>query len=180
MKHLGFALITVGFLAGSLVVVLHAENTVDWRYFIPALLVGVTGVALARVAARQTARASETLADNIDSLNESIERIVSKITVLDGEKTDMNPYDVHLRIDELFPDDLNTFVEARESIGHVYGLQAYADVMNEFAAGERYLNRVWSASADGYIDEVHEYLTRAKEQFVISEKKLGELKTGRA
>ncbi len=65
---------------------------------------------------------------------------------------------VQHRIDELFPGDLNTFVEARETIPHVYGLQAYADVMSHFAAGERYLNRVWSASADGYVDEVRTYL----------------------
>ena len=65
---------------------------------------------------------------------------------------------VQHRIDELFPGDLNKFVEARETIPHVYRLQAYADVMSHFAAGERYLNRVWSASADGYVDEVRTYL----------------------
>ena len=26
--------------------------------------------------------------------------------------------------------------------------------MTEFASGERYLNRAWSAAADGYVDEV--------------------------
>jgi hypothetical protein len=37
--------------------------------------------------------------------------------------------------------------------------------MNPFSAGERYLNRVWSTSTDGYIDEAHEYLGRSHEQF---------------
>jgi len=60
------------------------------------------------------------------------------------------------------------FVDARESIAHRYGLAAYGDVMTRFAAGERYLNRVWSASADGYIDEVNEYLEKAKDQFTDS------------
>jgi len=32
-------------------------------------------------------------------------------------------------------------------------------------AGERYINRVWSASTDGYVDEVRTYLKRATEQF---------------
>ena len=48
---------------------------------------------------------------------------------------------------------------------HVFGLQNYADVMSAFAAGERYINRVWSASTDGYIDEVRSYLDRATQQF---------------
>lgn len=48
---------------------------------------------------------------------------------------------------------------------HVFGLQSNADVMSAFAAGERYINRVWSASTDGYVDEVRNYLNRATEQF---------------
>ena len=48
---------------------------------------------------------------------------------------------------------------------HIFGLQSYADVMSAFAAGERYINKVWSASTDGYVDEVHNYLDRATQQF---------------
>jgi len=48
-------------------------------------------------------------------------------------------------------------------------------VMSCFAAGERYLNRVWSASADGYIDEVNAYLVKAQEQFVDSLDKIKKL-----
>ncbi len=44
-------------------------------------------------------------------------------------------------------------------------LQGYADVMSAFAAGERYINRVWFASTDGYVDEVRGYLDRATQQF---------------
>ncbi len=47
----------------------------------------------------------------------------------------------------------------------VFGMQNYADVMSNFAAGERYINRVWSASTDGYVDEVNLYLGRALDQF---------------
>ena len=72
---------------------------------------------------------------------------------------------VPLGVPELFTEDIISFVEARESIGHVYGLAAYADIMSYFASGERYLNRVWSASADGYIDEVAAYLEKAQLQF---------------
>jgi len=38
-------------------------------------------------------------------------------------------------------------------------------VMSAFAAGERYINRVWSASTDGYVEEVRSYLERATQQF---------------
>jgi hypothetical protein len=54
---------------------------------------------------------------------------------------------------------------ARESMKNLFGLQAYADAMGAFAAGERYINRVWSASTDGYVDEAHNYLDRSTQQF---------------
>jgi hypothetical protein len=65
----------------------------------------------------------------------------------------------------LLREDLNDFANARESMKHIFGLQNYADVMSAFAAGERYINRVWSASTDGYVDEVRSYLERATQQF---------------
>ena len=136
------------------------------------------GVALARVAVRGEAQHDDKLSTDVESLLTSIERIVDNIRRLDTEKAEMNPYDAHGRIDALFLEDLNTFVEARRSIGHVHGLQAFADVMNEFAAGELYLNRVWSASVDGYVDEVQEYIGRAREQFEKTRDKLQALGAG--
>jgi hypothetical protein len=65
-------------------------------------------------------------------------------------------------IDDRLALDLATFVNARETMIHIHGLQAYADVMTQFAAAERSINRAWSASADGYIDEVWICLDRAK------------------
>jgi hypothetical protein len=90
---------------------------------------------------------------------------VLNIEVLEKEKLGLHPNEFHDWIDRTFRVDLDTFVEARESIVHMHGLQAYARVMNEFAAGERYLNRVWSASVDGYVDEVLAYVTQACNQF---------------
>ena len=61
--------------------------------------------------------------------------------------------------------DLRRFADARESMVHLFGLQAYADIMSSFAAGERYINRVWSASADGYGAEASTYIEKAAKQF---------------
>ena len=65
--------------------------------------------------------------------------------------------------------DLGEFVDARETMIPRLGMQAYADVMSAFATGERQINRAWSASVDGYVDEVrvcvadaHAHLTEAR------------------
>ena len=75
----------------------------------------------------------------------------------------------------LFIDDINTFVEARKSIIHRFDMQSYADLMNHFAAAERYLNRSWSASADGYIDESYTYIAKAAEQFEVTKQHFDKL-----
>jgi len=174
MRKIGYLMITVGFLAGALAATVDKENVL-WGYFAPSLAVGVAGVAMARLGRRRESRVEGKLASDIQSIEASLKRVVENITRLNAQKTSINTYDVRRRIDELFPEDLTVFVEARESIAHSYGLSAYADVMSSFAAGERYLNRVWSASSDGYVDEVAAYLEKAQTQFVESLDKIHRL-----
>jgi len=174
MKLLGYILITGGFLGAAFTTVLETED-VYWKGFLIAIAVGVAGVVMVRLVISRAAREEETLTANMRNLLESLSRVVDNITLLSREKESINPYDLRHRIDELFPEDLTIFVDARESIVHVYGLQAYADVMSIFSSGERYLNRVWSASADGYIHECHTYLEKAREQFATTLEQLNVL-----
>lgn len=164
MKRIAYLLITVSFLAAAYFSVIDPE-LVPWPKVIPALLVGLAGVAMIQLSTRSKERAVDTVRTNIEKLEESLSNIVANAIRLDEAKDIIDPYDIRHRIDELFMDDLDTFVGNRESISHAFGLQAYANVMTSFATGERYLNRCWSASTDGYIDETHNYLTRSKNQF---------------
>lgn len=179
MKKLGYLIISIAFLIGGLTTVLDTR-IVNWGYFFSALVFGAIGITLVRLHQRRQTQEKGKLASNIQNIESSLNRIVENMNQLRGEKKSDDPYDVRHRIDELFPNDMSTFVEARESIAHVYGLQGYADVMSYFAAGERHLNRVWSASADGYTDEVHVYLDKAQEQFSEALKKLLQLKQSSA
>lgn len=175
MKKLGFLMITLSFLAAALASVVDKDE-VRWDYFSGALAAGIAGIVLVRAGKRQENRAVGKLAANIQVIEASMGRIVENISHLNEEKQSINPYDVRHRIDELFCEDIVTFVEARESIGQVFGLAVYADIMSHFASGERYLNRVWSASADGYIDEVAAYLDKAQLQFSEALEKVRRLK----
>ena len=69
---------------------------------------------------------------------------------------------MHHRIDAELMEDIDTFVEARESMIPKLGMQRYADIMSPFANAERLLNRAWSASADGYVDEVRNCIAGAR------------------
>jgi hypothetical protein len=171
MKKIGLILISLGFLAGAYLSVADPV-TVSWTYWGLAVAAGFVGVALVRVEARTHARSDTRAAENIALIEQSLDNLVAKVTALNAEKEHLNPYDVGPIIDERLLDDLDTFVGARETISHLFGLQAYAGVMAHFAGGERYLNRVWSASADGYVDEVNAYLGHALEQFIEAQRKL--------
>ena len=175
MKKLGCLLITIGFLTGAFGAVQNKE-TVQWAYFAGGLLVGAAGVALLRTSHRRASTSEGKLTENIESVETALAAIAGNIVQLNSQKQSINTYDVRHRIDELFPNEIGAFVQARQSIAHIYGLSAYGDVMSCFAAGERYLNRVWSASADGYIDEVNTYLEKATEQFTEGLEKVRRLK----
>jgi hypothetical protein len=175
MKKIGIVLIAIAFLAGTLATVIDVE-TVRWIPFIASLVTGIIGIVLVKVSLKREARSAEVLTRNMLQIESSISSIIKNLKELNGRKETIDTYDVRHEVDELFLEDLNTFVEARESISHTYGVQAYADVMSHFAAGDRYLNRVWCASSDGYIDEVNEYLARSLEQFEDSQRKLAECK----
>lgn len=174
MKKLGYLLITVGFLGGSYSSVYNPE-TVKWNYFIIAITIGIIGIALVRSHHKQQSRSEGKLADDLKTLTDSLNKIVYNVEQLNNKKNLINTYDMRHRIDELLAEDMINFVQARESIAGKYGLQAYADLMGYFASGERYINRVWSASADGYIDEVNTYLDKAQEQFAGALEKLNRL-----
>jgi hypothetical protein len=176
MKSLGYSLITVGFLVGAYVAVQQRVG-VPVALFLAALALGALGVALVRVAGHRESRHAETLNANLGVVDSSLQRIVDKVRRLEEDKGEIDVYELRHHIDREFPDDLDTFVQARKSLAHSFGLQAYADVMNPFAAGERYLNRVWSTSTDGYIDEAHRYITLAREQFETSLKVLRDIES---
>ncbi|WP_341503810.1 hypothetical protein [Gallaecimonas sp. GXIMD4217] len=164
MKALGLLLVTVCFLVGAFLTSLD-PRTLAWSGFLPLLLVGMIGVYLIKRAEHLEARHEGVMEDNLKVLRESLENLVAELDTLVAKKDDIPVYEARFEIDHRLRNDLRAFAEARYTLAHRYSLAAFAEVMSPFAAGERYVNRVWSASADGYIDEVHQYLDKAKGQF---------------
>jgi hypothetical protein len=167
VKNIGYLFLTAGFLAAAFFAVEQREG-VRVAYFVATLALGVLGVALLRVIRRKEATSPETIRENLAAIERSLISVVEKAQALEAGKAETDVYELRHIIDREFPNDLDDFVQARYSLVHSFGLQQFADVMNPFAAGERYLNRVWSASTDGYIDEAHTYVTKAREQFELA------------
>lgn len=175
MKKIGFLLVVAGFLGGAYLASL-SPTEVEWAKFIPVLFIGAVGVVLIKISDKQHATSEETLTSNRADIENSLNRIIAGLEQLEAEKETIAVDKLRDEIDKRLREDLTRFADARESLTHIYGLQAYADVMSSFAAGERYVNRVWSASADGYVDEAKAYVTRAFDQFRDAKSRLDELR----
>lgn len=171
MKQLGYLLLIGGFLLAAYATALDTQST-NWALFIPAAVAGIAGVAAIKRSSRGESRAEDLLTANRTELEESLESIVAGTESIAAAGMDVDR--VRAEIDERLREPLRRFAEARESLVHLYGLQAYADIMSGFAAGERYLNRAWSASADGYAEESSASLGKAAERFRAALDLLGE------
>lgn len=164
VKLYSLLMVMAAFLAGSFIAVLDPVS-VNWAWMAVVLLFGVTGLWIFRKAHHREASAGHRLSGNMQILGNALAGILANLEEICARKSELPVYEARFEIDRLFREDLNDFAEARETMVHVFGMQNYADVMSAFAAGERYINRVWSASTDGYEDEVRRYLDKARNQF---------------
>ncbi|MDJ0750283.1 MAG: hypothetical protein QNJ11_12415 [Woeseiaceae bacterium] len=163
MKNLGYLLLAGGFLAGAFATSLDVQN-VNWTMFAAAAFAAIVGLTIFKRQASAHARSDAVLENNRGELRESIDNIVRDLGEIAGDSAATGAA-LREAIDLKLRTDLRRFADARESMIHLFGLQTYADIMSSFAAGERYVNRVWSASADGYDDEAATYLVKAADQF---------------
>lgn len=171
MKQIGYFLLAAGFLGGAFATSLDVQE-VDWTFFAVSALAAVIGLVIVKRQASAIARSETVLELNRSELQESIHNIVRDLNEL-NDTAKKQGSQLRDKIDLELRNDLRRFADARESMVHLFGLQTYADIMSSFAAGERYINRVWSASADGYDEEATTYLRKAASQFVEAEALLG-------
>jgi len=171
MKTVGYVMLIGGFLAAAYFTALDVQTT-DWSYFVPSALILLTGIYILKKQARGEAQSEHVLKANKSELDESLGGIVAGLEVLNSRVETIATASLRDEVDSALRDDLRRFADARESMIHLYGIQAYADIMSDFAAGERYVNRVWSASADDYRNEATTYLKTALAQFRDAQKRL--------
>ena len=170
MKGLGYLFLSAGFIVAAYATALDVDS-VSWPLFVAAAVAAAAGVALIKRHARSLAQSDEVLESNRAELRESIDNVVKDLRdiVSGGNLVGATLRD---RIDTKLRPDLIRFADARESMVHLFGLQTYADIMTHLAAGARYVNRVWSSSADGYDMEAARYLGKAEEQFAEAQQQL--------
>lgn len=173
MKTLGSLCLLVGFLSGAYFVVAQA-HAIDWLYYGIGAAFMVAGIGLMHVARGRAAAGSEQHDEDLDVLEASLESLGARVESFAAVEADEDLLGMHTRIDAELLDDINAFVEVRESMIPRLGMQPYADIMSPFATGERLLNRAWSASVDGYVDEVRVCVKEAASELRSAQARLRE------
>lgn len=178
MRTLGHVLLWLGVLGGAFVAV-RDPAAVSWVAYGALCGVALVGVGLLRRTAGAATGATEQVARRVDELRRALVRADDELRALHEELTRAgdaaDPYAVRDRLDARLAEPLAAFAEGREAMIPSYGLELYGEVMTRFAAAERLVNRSWSASADGYVDEVrtcvaqaHALMAQARERLLAA------------
>jgi hypothetical protein len=116
-----------------------------------------------RRAARTAAGGDESAADTnpvtiIQQLQQSLNSILDDLDSLAES-------DLQLRIDTTIDNHVTPLAESRHRIIDRFGMSHGAEILVATAYGERMLNRVWSAAADGYLEEARSSFREASSAF---------------
>jgi hypothetical protein len=166
MRGLGHLCLWCGFLGAAFCSVLRLEqssdkwSTIPWNWYLLAMGIGVAGVVLLRRARQQEHTDLAQTEAQFSIVRQSLQQVADAVSRL-SEQTELMPSQVMRQIDDQCAQPLSDFADARSALVRRFGLEVYAEVMTQFAAAERYINRSWSAAADGYVDEVRASLKRA-------------------
>lgn len=136
--------------------------TVPWAWYIVSMLIGVVGVVLLRSTSKSAEQETGRVDDEYSTIKSTLESLNYNVSALKKNLEKMKPAEVVHYIDDNCAETFSDFADARNALIQRFGLQAYAEVMTQFASAERFVNRSWSAAADGYMSEVADCVARAE------------------
>jgi hypothetical protein len=138
-------------------------HLIPWAWYLASVGVCVAGIVMLRIGKSTDGQKSEKTEANLLEMQNSLGRLIDNAAQLRTQTETLAPSQITKRIDDVMADDFRMFADGRNSITAEYGLDVFADVMTQFAAGERAINRAWSASADGYVDEAATCIERGQQ-----------------
>ena len=147
-------------------------STIPWLWYLISVGVGVAGVILLRLAAAKDKQDDGMTEFEYSTVQRSLDDVSAVVARLCSQAVS-DPRTIVTAIDDECVEPLADFANARQALVKRFGMTIYADVMTEFASAERFLNRAWSAAADGYVDEVEDCLDRANSHLVCTREIIG-------
>ncbi len=147
-------------------------RTINWFWYGLSAAVCIGGIVLIRSGKKALAGQSEKTEASLKQIKAHLGDLVNHTETLQHNLKDLSPREILDYIDDTLHEDFRGFADGRDSITAEHGLEVFAEVMTNFAAGERALNRAWSAAADGYVDEAANCVDRGLAMLKSAQKSL--------
>lgn len=182
MKILGQVLLWAGFLAASFFTVSSLQidsapwSTINWLGYGGSAMVGVVGILMIRTSGNESENEEKNAAE-FSEVTTAISELNLQIGAMLKLFPEQNPPRIVEFIDNKLVPLFNQFADARDSVTAKFGLNAFGEVMTFFASGERFTNRCWSASADGYLEEAENCAIKAAGYLKQCQQKISELES---
>lgn len=135
--------------------------TVNWLWYGLSMAFGIVGVVLLRKTSKSAETESTRVAGEYSIVSSKLAELNQRIGELRTNLDDLAPQDVVEFIDQTCSEPFADFADARNALVQRFGLHPFAEIMTQFASSERFLNRAWSAAADGYMNEVRDSVERS-------------------
>lgn len=151
----------------------------EWWVFALGCVGMLAGAMLMRVAnARQLETVEEGKSAPDQGAESALEQLRQELNKLRRQISAATDGDGRLklidkRVEQMISEHVPPFLAARSLLVSRLGLAGYAHLMDSFAAGERQLNRAWSAAADGYEEEALSCLENAAVLLDEAQKRMG-------
>jgi len=157
MKRLGFLLFCLGIVGAILCAAKMPAEGQEWSdmlvYFGAAIALGIVGLVLWRRGVSQEAQAAAKATGDSANPVTLLSGLPEPLAALSGDIEQLDASQLTERVDDLLNRFVLPFAEVRQTLIDRMGMEKGADVLVTVAFGERMLNRVWSAAADGHLPE---------------------------
>lgn len=145
--------------------------------FLIGLALLIVGVVLARIAFKAEAKSDRPGTDGAIDFGAMLRKLHSDVAALAAEMAagasgEAGYESVRVRIEQLQVEAIEPLVEARTRVQARHGLAAFASIYEPLAAGERKLNRAWSALVDMHWPEAMASVQAADRALERAEKAL--------
>lgn len=143
--------------------------------FLGGIVLVVLGVILARRGIRSEVQREAKSGGGVGSIGALVDGLADGAAQL-AASPQTDAADVRHGIEALQHAWVEPLIEGRARIQDAHGVAGYASVFVPFSAAERQLYRAWSASVDGYPDEVQRSLQAAAASAAEAQQAWGQLK----
>ena len=185
MTIIGQLLLCVGFLGAALASVCRIESedfhpwqTIPWNWYGVSMAIGVVGVVVLRISSKAAAQHAGRVDGEFEILVNSLATLQKNIADLSRKQDTTELHETVTFIDRQCAEPFSDFADSRNALIQRFGLQGFAEVMTQFSSAERFVNRAWSAAADGYRNETKSSLEIAENHLSRASKLMDKYQSG--